>query len=435
MAIIPGTTRSEVLRGTNLADTINGLGGNDTLLGFGGNDRLNGGIGLDRMFGGFGNDTYIVDRPGDRVIEAARRGIDRVISSSNYTLGANVENLTLTGTAIAGSGNNLNNRITGNARNNRLFGGAGNDRLNGGRGIDSLYGSFGNDTYIVDRPGDRVIEAARRGIDTVISSSNYTLGANVENLTLTGTAIAGSGNNLNNRITGNARNNRLFGGAGNDRLNGGRGIDSLYGSFGNDTYIVDRAGDRVIEAARRGIDTVVSSTTYTLSANIENLTLRGNQNVDINGVGNNLNNRIAGGIQDNLLLGRGGNDVLSGGSGNDTLDGFSGGTGVQRDVLIGGLGDDVFVLGNRRGAVFYQGASRATIRGYDNNDQIRIFGRELNNTGTDLVELRGNGYDLRIGNVSGTLAPDTQIFYRNNLIAVVEDRRINASEFELVNPF
>ncbi|MBA2770829.1 MAG: hypothetical protein H0U34_02240, partial [Sphingomonas sp.] len=63
-----------------------------------------------------------------------------------YTLGDNVERLTLIGTGeIFGAGNARNNAITGNGAANELRGERGNDRLSGGGGADDIYGGLGND--------------------------------------------------------------------------------------------------------------------------------------------------------------------------------------------------------------------------------------------------------------------------------------------------
>jgi Ca2+-binding RTX toxin-like protein len=165
---------------------------------------------------------------------------DTLTASVTTTLPANVENLTLTGTAaINGTGNAGNNVITGNGANNILNGGA-------GAGIDTLIGGLGNDIYVVDSATDTITELANGGTDTIQSSVTYTIAAaNVENLTLTGTAaINGTGNDGNNVITGNGANNILNGGAGNDILNGGAGNDILTGGLGKDTLIGGLGVDR-----------------------------------------------------------------------------------------------------------------------------------------------------------------------------------------------
>jgi trimeric autotransporter adhesin len=184
MAIITGDERSNTLRGTNLSDILRGLGADDILSGLLGNDRLDGGLGADRMIGGAGNDIYVVDNARDQVIESAGAGIDLVLASVTFTLGANTENLTLTGTRpAAGIGNGLANVIRGNLANNVLRGGdgndtlagaGGNDRLDGGAGPDRMAGGLGNDTYVVGAD-DTVSEGARAGTDLIVTSLNFDL--------------------------------------------------------------------------------------------------------------------------------------------------------------------------------------------------------------------------------------------------------------------
>jgi Ca2+-binding RTX toxin-like protein len=309
----------------------------NVLTGNSGNNLLSGGAGNDTMSGGLGNDTYVVDAAGDVVTELAGQGTDTVQSSVTHTLGANVENLTLTGTAaINATGNTLDNVLTGNSGNNALSGGAGNDTLIGGAGNDSMSGGTGDDTYVVDAAGDVVTELVGQGTDTVQSSVTHTLGANVENLTLTGTAaINATGNTLDNTLTGNSGNNVLSGGAGNDTMSGGLGNDTMIGGSGNDIYVVDAAGDVVTELAGQGTDTVQSSVSYTLGADVENLELTGS--AAINATGNALDNVLTGNAGDNVLTGNAGNEILIGGDGNDL---FVYMNGQGSDVVQGGTGAD-----------------------------------------------------------------------------------------------
>jgi Ca2+-binding RTX toxin-like protein len=310
-----------------------GTDANDNILTGDKDDILSGGKGVDALIGGKGNDIYIVDSTTDIITENVSEGTDTIKSSITFSLATltNIETLTLIGTtAINATGNAGNNVITGNSANNIL---------NGGAGIDTLIGGLGNDTYTVDNVGDIITETSTIAteIDTVNSSVTYTLSSTLERLTLTGTAnINGTGNILANTITGNTGNNILDGGDANDILNGGAGVDTLIGGLGNDTYTVDNVGDIVTETSTIAIeiDTVNSSVTYTLIANVEKLTLTGTANID--GTGNTLANTITGNSSNNILTGNAGNDVLTGNSGSDILVG-----GTDNDTLNLGLNDGV----------------------------------------------------------------------------------------------
>lgn len=453
-------------------DFENLVGGSagDNLKGSTGANRIDGGLGADTMAGLAGDDTYVVDAVGDKVVEAAGAGIDKVESAIAYQLGNNLENLTLTGSAhINGTGNALNNVIIGNGGNNLLNGGVGNDTLHGGEaygndtlnggagndsldgaygndsllggdgadtleggygddildgglGADSMSGGNGNDTFYVNNAGDLVFDVLDyygNETNTVITTIDYTLGANIDNLVLTGAATRGAGNYLDNVITANGNDNVLnggrgidtlsyagttgavtvslalagaqaTGGSGNDalrnfeNLTGGNGNDSLTGSSldnvldggagndtmaggkGNDTYIVNSANDVIIEAASSGTDQVLAPVTFTLAVNIENLTLTGT--ATINGTGNASANTIIGNNANNELIGAGGNDTLSGGLGIDTLN--------------GGLGNDTYRIDTTTDVIIDSGGiDTIIVEGYS------IYSNYLMPTGIENIDL------------------------------------------------
>lgn len=243
---LPGDVLSRFSNGTEGDDYIAGAATDDSIFGLGGNDIIEGRAGNDTLDGGSGSDT-----------------------------------------------------LRGQAGADVLTGSSGDDVLDGGEGPDRMLGNVGNDTYIVDDVADEIVEQLVEGTDSVQSSVSYTLSDNVENLMLTGTsAINGAGNALDNSLTGNSAANNLDGGA---------GVDTMIGGFGDDTYFVDVPGDVITEVANAGNDTVLSTTTYSLATNVENLTLIGT--TAINGSGNTLNNTLAGNAALNTLAGGAGDDT------------------------------------------------------------------------------------------------------------------------------
>lgn len=378
-----GTAGDNNLIGNAGANTLEGGAGDDVLFGVGGDDVLDGGAGADDMRGHGGDDVYKVDNVGDTVTELENQGRDRIDASITFALAttANVEDLTLTGTAaIDGIGDDAANRIVGNSAANTLLGLGGDDNLSGGDGADSLSGGLGadkmaggagDDRYIVDDIGDTVTEQADEGVDIIRASVDFALtaAANVENLTLIGTAnLNGTGNDAANLLIGNSGSNNLSGGAGadilagggggddlngdvgndileggegDDRLTGGLGVDRLTGGLGNDVYVVDQA-DSVIEATgeSEGVDRLEAGFSVNLavvSDGLEDLTLQGTAN--LSGIGTKFANTLQGNAGANALQGLAGDDTLIGLAGDDLLLGNEG-----ADTMSGGLGDDSYAV-------------------------------------------------------------------------------------------
>ena len=323
-----GTSGNDELFGSTDADVLYGNGGNDKLAGNAGNDRLLGGLGNDTLFGGSGDD--------------------------------------------------------------KLDGSAGNDYLDGGSGVDFMAGGPGNDTYLVDDANDvalEVIGGGAGGYDIIVTSVSMTAPDNVEALQAAqGSAINLTGNELDNDLVGNEAVNVLVGGAGrdnlfgeggNDILNGGSGVDTMVGGTGDDLYHVDSKADRVIEQSGQGVDTVIAKSSYTLSSNVENLTLA--EGGDYSAGGNSL---------DNHLIGNSGNNVLAGG--------------VGADILEGGLGDDTYVLSDDLDTIIDTGGNdtiRSALDVYliDGIENVQLVGV------ADTVAVGNSANNVLVGNMANNI--------------------------------
>jgi len=307
-------TNADTIIGSSLADVLSGNGGNDVISGLNGADRLYGDAGEDTLYGGLHDDQLFGGADDDQLF--GEEGNDTLYGGSGFnefdggtgtdtawfadstaairvTLNGSSEAFVHSGIFLRGTIKNVenivggdgNDTITGDGLANLLNGSNGNDTLNGGGNDDRLLGSVGNDS-----------------------------------------------------LHGDQGNDELQGGSDDDHLDGGLGADALTGGSGNDTYVVDYIGDTVIEVANGGVDTILSSATYVLAGEVENLTLTGGAAIDA--TGNGLANSLIGNAAANRLDGRGGADKMKAGLGDDTYIVDNAGDAVDE---AGGGGQDTVV--------------------------------------------------------------------------------------------
>ena len=264
-----------------------------------------------------------------------------------------------------------------------------NDLLLGTAGNDSLAGGVGNDAYIVNQPGDVVTELVGQGNDTVYTTGSYALaaGSEVETLTVYDRTTT---NPL--VLTGNGFANVIYGNNGSDALIGGAGADTMYGLGGDDFFIVDNAGDQVIEFAGQGNDTVYTTVSYTLTAGSEIETLTVYDRTTTNAL------TLTGNSFNNVIFGNNGADALIGGGGNDTMYGLGGNDGYIVDsasdqaIEFAGQGNDTVYT-----TVSYTltaGSEIETLTAYDraSTNALTLTGNAFDN-----VIFGNNGADALIG--------------------------------------
>ncbi|MFZ4406874.1 MAG: M10 family metallopeptidase C-terminal domain-containing protein [Paracraurococcus sp.] len=250
-----GADNDTLLGGSGRDMLIDGADGldNDSLDAGGGDDYLTSSGGRDTLIGGTGFDSAFVNRPG--LLQAATILVDgsgvigatlpdgtvlQGLEQLSIVLGSGADTVTL------GAGDDA---ITGGAADDRLAGGAGNDTLDGGPGADLLAGGAGDDTYVLDDPGDIIVEMPG-GRDTawLMTAAGvfdaYTMAIGLEDAAVQGDgAVTVIGNELDNGIAGNADADTLRGGAGDDTLTGNGGNDRLEGGAGQDVAVFNGIAD------------------------------------------------------------------------------------------------------------------------------------------------------------------------------------------------
>ncbi len=486
---IDGGDGNDTIYGGDGFDTIYGGSGDDSIIGSSTNasgdvrddDCIDGGEGNDTILGGAGNDE-IYGGDGNDLIHGDADDLDVSLQGNDYIDGE------------AGD-----DTIYGGAGDDTIYGGEGDDTPIGGAGSDSLAGGAGNDTYyynvgdgidIIDDVSttselnsiifgegitvdslsltageDRLtITIGTEGTDQLqllnfdpdnwLSSSSVGTFTFADGTTLTynellalKTTVSGTegndtltGDDLANNLVAKGGNDVLYGLGNSDILNGGTGADTMYGGAGNDTYIVDDTGDLVVELADEGTDTVESSVTYTLTDNVENLTLTGSS--AINGTGNDLNNVLTGNSAANTLDGKAGADTMTGGAGNDTYYVDNAG-----DVIVENTGEGTdwvyssitCTLGSNIEKLTLTG-SRA-ISGTGNELSNSITGNCANNiltglAGNDTLS-GGDGADTLIGgtgndSLTGGSGSDTYIFNLGDGTDTIVDSGYDATDTDSI---
>jgi Ca2+-binding RTX toxin-like protein len=224
-------------------------------------------------------------------------------------------------------GTSGNDTLTGTAGDDLLVGLAGHDVLDGAGGIDTASYVGAAQGVKVDLALSGIQNTGGDGKDRLIGIENLVGSAGADSLSGDGQGNRLDGGGKNDVLSGRGGDDHLFGRDGNDLLDGGFGADRLDGGTGNDRYVVDDAGDLVIEADaidpvtgkdKGGLDWVVASIDFALTAHVEKLSLLDGAG-DLAGRGNGLDNSIAGNDGANLLAGGGGKDTLVGGDGADTF--------------------------------------------------------------------------------------------------------------------
>jgi len=403
-----GGDSGDILYGGQGNDIFTGNDGDDRLFGEQGNDTLTGGDGKDVLVGGSGEDTLF----GDSGRDVLYGGND------DDTLHGGGDNDSLKGGAgndvlYGGDGND---ELSGGAGDDQLYGGAGNDRFNDSEGADEFHGGAGIDSINYSDISEGMIINLETGTGKGGTAEGDTYESIERIYGSKGDDIITGSDAADEELKGYSGNDIINGGGGRDRLSGGLGDDTLIGGAGDDHLMGDVGADRLIGGAGNdqllggaGNDTAVFSgniidyniiqnedNSYTVTdtvadrdgtdtiSNVESfqfadqtVTTENLPIVDSSLFSNDRdivklyeadpdygsrktydaldgNDRIYGGLADDIIRGGAGNDSIRGGAGNDFLSGGDG-----RDYLSGGQGADRIDGGEGIDLASYAGSNAA----------------------------------------------------------------------------
>ena len=377
-------------------DEVYGEDGDDTLMGRGGSDRLSGGLGNDTMTGDGGVTTVTGN---DSLDGGAGDDLLLGFGGSDFLFGGSGNDYL--------EGDNLESLALGIFGHDFLDGGEGGDELHGVGGADLLLGGAGDDFLLGDAvavqggtPGAGDADSLDGGSGNDYLDGQYgndVLQGGLDHDTLSGGDNSDIlyGDDGNDDLSGDLRRSRVHGlyamleyrgAGGNDLLDGGNGIDVLSGGEGDD--VLDGGS---------GDDTLYGDYNPNLFPVFTYVDVTG-ANDTVNGTaivwGNDL---LDGGDGDDMLRGGDGHDVLIGGNGDDALFGGDGddevGGGDGADTLDGGPGIDIVRAGAGDDRLI-AGAEDETLYGEDGNDTL-ISGNESRSTGNSVL-VGGSGNDAYV---------------------------------------
>jgi Ca2+-binding RTX toxin-like protein len=327
---------ADIIYGADGRDTIYGEDGNDTIIASGSDDYIDGGGDIDIVNYSASTQGLNITLADSGALTTITLGASNGISASGFSDSLyNIEGLVGSSTATnILIGNNMNNSLIGGANTDTIKGISGNNYLNGGAGADTIYSGTGSDMIIggsLDENWLYYTEVGGANVNVNLRSEIATYGASTDTIVQIRHLYMGNGTNI---VEGNSYANSFVGGSGIDTL-------SYSGSAGSVT--VNVTSDGAGTTSGDGADTFLNFENYTLSGNADTINLSGVYGSTINGGGGSDTTNY-GSYATGLTV-----TVDSGNTSATVYDGTSTDTLQSIEKIIGGAGNDTFIVSNVTG--------------------------------------------------------------------------------------